>query len=60
MELGRLAPVLDGLDRRIRDPIQLRFILGAAMVLLWYLAVYGPMTAGDPSPGNPAGSTLLV
>lgn len=44
MELGRLAPVLDGFDRRIRDPIQLRFILGALLTAVWYLAAYRPLT----------------
>lgn len=44
MELGRLAPILDDLDRRMRDPIQLRLGLGAILVGAWYLAIYAPMS----------------
>jgi hypothetical protein len=44
MDAGRLAPLLDDLDRRMRDPIQLRLSLGVAMVAAWYLAIYAPLS----------------
>lgn len=43
MDAGRLAPLLDDLDRRMRDPVQLRLILGVTMVAAWYLAIYNPL-----------------
>ena len=44
MEAGRFAPILKSLGRRLRDPLQLRIILGAALLSAWYGFVYVPMS----------------
>ena len=46
MDAGRLGPLLKDLRKRLKDPLQLRFILGGALALAWYAGVYLPASAG--------------
>ena len=46
MESGRIAPILKSLERRIRNPLQLRLIVGMAMLAVWYLLIYSPLSGG--------------
>ncbi len=45
MNAGRLSPILDELDRRLRDPPQLRLALCAVMLAVWYGLIYSPLSA---------------
>lgn len=46
MDAGRLAPLLKELRTRLKDPLQLRIAVGAAMALGWYAGVYLNASAG--------------
>ncbi len=46
MDAGRLAPLLRNLRARLKNPLQLRFILGGGLALAWYVGVYLPASAG--------------
>lgn len=43
MEAGRLAPILNSLNRRLRNPLQLRLILGGSLLAVWYGLVFVPL-----------------
>jgi Tfp pilus assembly protein PilO len=46
MDSGRLTPILENLKRRLRDPLQLRLILGVGMLAGWASLVYLPISDG--------------
>jgi hypothetical protein len=46
MDAGRLGPILKDLRKRLKDPLQLRFIVGGAMALAWYAGVSVPASSG--------------
>ncbi|MDG3007710.1 type 4a pilus biogenesis protein PilO [Paludisphaera mucosa] len=45
MDAGRVGPLWAKLKKRLHDPLQLRFALGGAMLIVWYAGVYRPMSA---------------
>ncbi len=44
MNAERWAPILDNIDRRLRDPLQLRIVLAGGLLAGWYLLVFGPLS----------------
>jgi hypothetical protein len=46
MDAGRLGPLLKNLRKRLKDPLQLRFILGGTLALVWYAGVHMPASDG--------------
>jgi hypothetical protein len=46
MNSGRLAPILENIQTRLRDPLQLRLVVGGGMLAAWYLLAYAPLSQG--------------
>ena len=46
MNLGSLAPLWNDFRERLRNPLQLRVIVGLALVLPWYFGVYPAFRGG--------------
>lgn len=46
MDAGKLGPLLKDLRKRLKDPLQLRFIVGGTMALAWYVGVHMQAAGG--------------
>lgn len=46
MDAGRLGRLWGGFRKMLRNPIQLRFLVGVGMLAAWYFALFAPVSEG--------------